>query len=166
MALTLIATPAATNANTYCTLAEAETYFEARLNITEWTAASDANKNIALTMATRLLDERMQWSGSAYTETQALSFPRYSVYDSNGIVFDETTIPQWLINATAEFAFHLLKSDRTAEAGTKGIRYMRVDKIAMSLDKTDRSGVIPTTVWEMVRYYGTKIGAAKQLVRC
>ena len=48
MTITIIATPGASNANSYVTLANAETFFESRLHKTDWTDATDANKNIAL----------------------------------------------------------------------------------------------------------------------
>ena len=48
MALTIIATAKATNANSYVTLAEADAYLEGRLAVTNWDAASDDSKNRAL----------------------------------------------------------------------------------------------------------------------
>ena len=58
MALAIVATAKATNANSFVTLAEAETYMESRLAVTNWdlAATTDDMKNRALRMATDQLD--------------------------------------------------------------------------------------------------------------
>ena len=80
MAVTLDTTIGGASSNAYCTLAEAETYMEARLHKADWTAAADATKNSAIVWATRLLDEGLEWDGTVYSEEQALRWPRTGVY--------------------------------------------------------------------------------------
>ena len=76
MALVLVATPSADDANTYATLAEAETYHETRLHNDDWNSAASADKNKALAWATRLLDDLIDWFGSKTDVYQPLLFPR------------------------------------------------------------------------------------------
>ena len=101
MAVTLTYTPGGASDNSYVTLAEAEAHFANRLNSSvngDWTndaagvARTDDVKKAALITATLRIDEEM-FLGYKVTTTQALKWPRYNVYDEDGIVFDSTTIP-------------------------------------------------------------------------
>jgi len=166
MALTLIATAGAVDANTYSTLAEANTYFESRLNATVWAGETDPNKNIALAMATRLFDQGIDWNGLKAASTQALGYPRIGVTDPEGYLVDESSIPDFLKEATAEFAMWLLSSDRTVEDGMKGMRRMKLGNLDLTADKYDRKSVMPDFVYQMVREYGVKKrGPARRLQR-
>src|SRR5688500_3618315 len=101
MALTLIATPGAANANSYCTIAEANAYHEAHLYAEAWTEGDDEKRIPALIWATRLLDEQMQWRGYPSTLEQALRWPRSWVPDRDGQVFiDNAIVPTFLKHAT------------------------------------------------------------------
>ncbi len=154
MAITLIATPGASNANTYTTLADAETYFESRLHKTDWTDATDANKNIALVWATRLLDDYIIWDGMVASSTQALMWPRTLVYDTEGYPVNSGTIPSFLAEATAEFGMFLLADDVSIEKGEKGFKRLTLPGLDIYTDKRDRKGVVPQSVYAMIRDYG------------
>jgi hypothetical protein len=169
MSVTIVATAGAVDANSYCTLAEAETYFESRLHKDDWTSASDDTKNAALVWATQLLDDLVDWVGGKYTESQALRWPRWAVYDQDGYVVSWTSIPQFLKDATAELAMHLINNDIVTDDGTKGFSELRADTIMMKIDKYDRKSIIPRSVWVLLKDYGNISGYKKrfcQLVRC
>ena len=166
MAITLIATAGATNANTYPTLAEAETYFESRIAIAAWAAATDPNKNISLSMATRLIDQQVLFRGWMYDSDQSLQWPRRGVMGRTGNYLTDNTIPQFLKDATSEYAALLLTEDRTIESGTKGYDRISVaDAIYVRFDKYDRKKVMPPSVWSFLKFYGSRIGAHRRLVR-
>ena len=171
MALVLKATPGASDSNTYCTLAEAETYFETRYHKSAWTAAIDANKNICLVWATRLLDEIIKWKGLEAVEESALRWPRWGVWDPDGNEIDSTDIPNWLKIATAEFAFHLRGSDRTIETNRDltGFKSVQVDVIKLEMMPGSAANsakpVLPPSVWSIVKFYGSIYGKSKTLVR-
>jgi hypothetical protein len=78
MALTLIKEDGTgrTDANSYATAAEADSYFEAHLYASAWTAATAATKAAALVMATRLVDSQYQFYGYRAHDTQSLQWPR------------------------------------------------------------------------------------------
>lgn len=157
MALTLIETAAASNANTYVTLAEAETIMETVFHKDAWTAATDANKKIVLVEATRLLDAHYEWNGIKYTDAQSLRWPRYSVYDPDGDDLDYDSIPSFLKTATALLALSILSEDVTAEPDTAGFKELKVGPLELVVDKIDRSRVIPDTVHQLVKFYGRNI---------
>lgn len=135
MALTIVATAGSATANSYITLAEAETYMEARNNISLWTAASDATKNIALVEAQRELTT-MSWQGLRTDTVQSLAWPRQNVTnpdDPNRDVFDSDEVPQRVKDAQSEWALEFIKGGSTdiSEFDTsKEIVEERVDVIA------------------------------------
>jgi hypothetical protein len=81
----------------------------------------EETKNVALIMATRVLDSMYIWAGYASSATQALQWPRSGVLDARrvqNVAVD--VIPQELKNATAELARLLIASDTTVQSGTAG----------------------------------------------
>jgi len=61
--------------NSYASVDEADYYFEDRMSVSAWTAASSADKAKAIVSATRTIDKE-NFVGRATSSTQALSFPR------------------------------------------------------------------------------------------
>ena len=151
---TLVATAGATNANSYCTVAQADAYHDTHLYATTWTDADDDQKTIGLIWATRLLDQHIAWSGNKYTAAQALRWPRSGVYDPDGYVFPVDEIPTFLKNATAELARHLIKEDRTADRGY-GLSSLTADVITLNFDTQDEKPTLPEAVMAFIRDYGT-----------
>ena len=115
MALTITATAGSATANSFSTLAEAETYMEGRGNKALWTAASDGDKNIALVEATRDIDA-MAFSGYRSDSTQSLDWPREWAVDPddpNQDYFDNDVVPTRVKNAACELAFQYIKAGTT-----------------------------------------------------
>lgn len=152
--MALDATAGGVSSDSYITVADADTYHDTNLNVTDWTGATTADKERALKMATRLFDERIDWVGLKANSTQALRWPRSSVVDPDGYSVDSSIIPSAIANATAEFAKRLLSSDTTGNDDTKGIRYLQADKIKLSFDRSDKADVLPDIVSEMLRGWG------------
>ena len=97
----------------YVTVAAATTYFSTRLYVTEWTAASSAEKEATLYMAERLI-ESVPWRGQPYDfdeDDQPIQWPR--VIDGVAVDYDETeneaVIPDEITEAIYEEALALLK---------------------------------------------------------
>lgn len=151
---TIIATVGAVDANCYCTVAEADTYHDNMLYGTAWTDEDDDDKKIqALIWATRLLDEQVDWDGDKASTTQVLRWPRYNVYDRDGYVFSNTIIPQWLKNATAEFARHLLLKDRlqTMDDNVAGLTSVTAGPVSVDFDSMDRIELFPPSVLSIIK---------------
>ena len=155
MAVTIIAIAGSSQANSYCTLAEAELYIETSLYTTDWDYAESYKKNQALVMATRLLDEHIDWKGQQKDDEQSLRWPRSNVYTQDHIEVDDETIPQFLINATAELAKYLLKEDRTAESELSQFKRMKADVLELEIDSSGTPLVLPESVQAIVLNYGT-----------
>jgi hypothetical protein len=152
MALTLIATVGAANANSYTTVEEADAYHEAHLYASTWTSASTEPKTAALVWATRLLDEACDWNGTKATNEQALRWPRGGVYDADGVPFDTDEIPLTLKYATAEFARLLLASDRfqLRDDAKGGLQSVSAGPVSVTFNAVDRISLVPESVWSLL----------------
>ena len=117
MAATIIATIKSETANSYVTLAEANTYFETVPSSTNWDNKSDDNKNRALISATRWIDT-LVFYGDRCDDDQALKFPRTN-YQVDGVELACTTIPNGIKYAQYELA-RALANDTDAITGTTG----------------------------------------------
>jgi flagellar biosynthesis regulator FlaF len=103
----LVATPSATTANTYVTMAEATAYFDARLFADAWTGADVGTRTLALLAATARVDEE-EFHGVRTVNTQRLKWPRLDVEDEDGLDVPANTIPRVIRDATCEVALWLL----------------------------------------------------------
>jgi hypothetical protein len=145
MAVTITATVGSASANSYATLAEAETYMEARLNGTLWDASTDDNKNRALVEAARELDP-LGWDGYRVDDTQAMSWPRSWVVnpdDPNRDYYGSTTVPQRVKDAQCELAFQFIKSGVTDVAAQDPYDYITEKKIDVLVTKYAPPGSRP-----------------------
>jgi hypothetical protein len=160
MPLTLIATAGAANANSYTTVEEADAYHDAHLYASTWTNATTEQKTAALVWATRLLDEQCEWDGTKATNEQALRWPRGGAYDADGVPFDVDEIPQSLKYATAEFARHLLASDRfqVRDDARGGLHSVSAGPVSLTFNMVDRIGLLPESVCSLVAPYMTGTG--------
>jgi hypothetical protein len=99
--------------NSYATVDEAEIYFLDRLDVVAWTSAPIEQRSQALVTATSMLDE-LQWVGTAISDSQSLAFPRSGQYFDPRLgttVYLDNNVPNRVINATYEQAYHLLNND-------------------------------------------------------
>lgn len=125
MAINLYSSIGTPTANSYVSLASANSYFSARENAEPWndisnatsnaTAADDKKKRL-LTQATRELDKTYRYYGSkannglrGSSDYQNLEFPRYNDVDVDGneIIIDDvktSTYEQalWILNRTSQ----------------------------------------------------------------
>ncbi len=111
------ATLGGTSANSYVTLAAANTYFETVPDSSTWVNKTDDQKNRALISATRWIDA-LSFYGDRCTETQALKWPR-DEYKVDGLELSCSTIPGGIQIATFELA-RALANDPAAITGTTG----------------------------------------------
>ncbi|KKL57286.1 hypothetical protein LCGC14_2236940 [marine sediment metagenome] len=145
MAVAIVATAGSATANSYITLAEAETYMEGRSNISLWTAATDPTKNIALVESQRWLTN-LGWLGLRADTVQALAWPRQDVTDPddpNRDVFDSDEVPQRIKDAQSELALEFIKAgttDISAFDSSVEIVEERVDVIATKYDRNRPTG--------------------------
>ena len=117
MAATIHATLKSENANSYVTLAEANTYFETVPDSTTWDNKSDDQKNRSLIAATRWIDSFV-FFGDRCDHGQALKFPRNN-YQVDDVELACSAIPNNIKYAQYELA-RALANDTDAMTGNVG----------------------------------------------
>jgi len=143
MALIIDASPigTATN-NSYVTLAEADTYFESRLNTTIWDGSDDATKNISLVQATRRIGYEEYYGDREFPDVpQALDFPRINLGTFDGINLD-SIIPNQVKEATYELAIYMLTVDMSqpsVDTSTKSEVKIGSLAVKYNIDKGDNT---------------------------
>src|SRR3954470_9123831 len=170
------------DANTYASVADGDAYHDAHLYATSWTAATTPNKEAALAMATRLIDEEFQFFGYRVSSAQALQWPRARCPDPDalrsaitlpslvapGPYVASNKVPVRVVQATCEMARELLIADRTGPPAGEGIWMQRnADLSEISYNKKDRRPIITCVAQNLLCKYGTllKKAAVVRLVR-
>jgi len=170
MALVIVATPGAADANSYATEAELTSWIEQRLNNSAAVlAATSDTKKKALINATRSLDQLVDWEGDPAEPTvQALQFPRINLEDDKGNELDSASIPERLVNATCELACNFIDGDRLGEVSTSGIDYLKAGPVELEFSKTNAPArkVFTDTVFQMVALWGEKQFEGNAFIEC
>jgi len=145
-----------TDANAYASVADADAYHAGHLYADTWTKASQQDREKALIMVTRLLDENVEWAGSKEDSENALQWPRIGAYDRGGWLVGSDEIPTDLKRATAEFARLMLVEDRTAfdQPDAAGFRRVRAGSLEFEVNHADRKQLIPSRIVAMIAPFG------------
>ena len=145
------------NTNSYVTVADADTYFETRIDSANWVTADDEIKEQALVTATQLVDDHA-WIGSAVSSSQALAWPR-----SNAIYYDdrlgqqitiaENEIPNRVKVAVYEQALHLVNNEDLLAGTTQTFESISVGSISLSDSNSDvtRTSIKPSVAMKPIR---------------
>ena len=184
MALTLVKEDGTglAGANAYANAADGDAYHDGHLYASVWTAASTAQKEAALVMATRVMDACCQFCGWRRSNAQALQWPRagavdpdrrdvqFSVLDSRlGPYFEDDKVPKVIQDAACEQARELLTADRTGAPAGEGVKQLNlVGSLGVIFDARDRPPMLSHLVQTMLAKVGSLVresnGTAK-LVR-
>jgi hypothetical protein len=154
MAVVIVATPGAANANSYVTLAEATAIIDGFVedaDVQHWGSGNTDSRNRALFTATQRLD-RERFLGARATDTQALQWPRTGVRKPDTYIntyavgfpfrittdyFTDTEIPTQIQYAQVVLAVFL--HNNTDALGLSGLEDYKNVKIG-SLDVTPNVG--------------------------
>lgn len=125
-----------TGAESYCTVAFANTYLANR-GYTAWDALDDTDaKEPALRKATdyMLAMFKGRWQGEIVDEDQALDWPRYDVV-VDGYKVDYTIVPTAVQRACAELAYRASTADLSPDL-SQGVLSETVGQISVTYDKS------------------------------
>lgn len=113
MSLTVEAGSGLSNADSYISVADADSYHALHGDPSTWSASSTANKEAALRLATQYLDNRygLRWHGRRINSSMSLDWPRYYVVDRDGWTVAATTVPAGVASATAYVALKIREGD-------------------------------------------------------
>lgn len=102
-----------TNADSYISLADANSYVADHGNPSSWSAATDDEKEEALRLGTQYIDLKYgnRFLGVRGSRDQALNWPRSAVIDIEGYSYDSDEIPVCLKQVVVEAALRHLADD-------------------------------------------------------
>jgi len=161
----------------YVARADADTYFATSFNNAAWTALSDAQKSLALQIATRNL-ETLQWYGKKCVTDQPLQWPREVAASGSTDATVCTTVPNQLVEATCELALKLHNNQSVfidgPDSGTTGtyVSKQKLGELEVEYDEFDGAKSVTTGPkiivlfpWlkELLRSYA-KVGSASLLL--
>ena len=153
MAITIVATAGAANANSYLTLTDAQSLIDGLVeddDVTAWATATTDQKNRALYTSAQRID-RERFLGARATDTQALQWPRTGVRKPDTYIntysvgfpfrittdyFTDTEIPDQIKKAQAVLAAYL--NNNKDGLGLSGLEDYKNIKVG-SLDATPNS---------------------------
>ena len=154
MAATITATLSSASANSYVTLAEANTYFETVPDSSTWTNKTDDQKNRALIAATRWIDTFVFY-GDRCDNGQALKFPRNN-YKVDDVELACTSIPSNIKYAQYELA-RALANDTSAITGTTGkdgnLKKLLLVILELNIILKVKELVLLIILWTFIRGY-------------
>lgn len=148
--MALIATPGGSTSNSYLTLDRADEIAAQHPFAAPWIAiVVTATKEALLIHATRLINYRVCYLGSAVTATQALKFPRLGLLTSTGYALSTTIIPVELELATFELALALIASNVALQssAAVEGLIKLKAGPVELGF----KSGIEFQTIPEHVK---------------
>lgn len=153
---TVVATPGASNANSYLTRAEGDTLADARLRVAAWSDAADADQDRALIQATARLDLQ-KFAGYKTSSSQALKWPRIDTFDEDGEEYTTSGIPTFLKVACFETALWLLNenvagSDPFQPTGLEPFNRTAVGPLSVDVDKGYSPGQLPANVLRLLSH--------------
>jgi hypothetical protein len=129
-----------TNASSYISIADANTYF-AQLDNASWAALTDTQKEAALRKAAQhlWLVYWQRWKGTRTLVTQGLDWPRKDVAMSVGgvdYILDDNTVPQAIIEAQLELAAQTLVSELlVTDPGGRRVKRQKVDVLEIEYEE-------------------------------
>jgi len=145
------------NTNSYVTIADADTYFETRIDSAEWETADDETKEQALVTATQLIDER-HWIGAAVSSSQALAWPRKNAiyYDprmGQQITVANDEVPSQVKIAVYEQALHLVQNEDLLAQKIQTFESISVGSISLSDSNNDvtKTSITPSIIIRPLR---------------
>ena len=99
------------DANAYCTQAEADQYHENFGSPTAWSGAAQPDKEAAIREATQYMDLWYNWNFYKTNSEQALEWPRAYAEDKDGFAIGSNVIPNKIKNACAYLALQKINGD-------------------------------------------------------
>lgn len=172
-------------ANSYISLADANTFFDTHPQASGWQAQTDDAKTRLLITATRVIDASFNFIGFKTNALQALQWPRILAKDRNQYAgpfrrtaatlnsegyFADDVIPEQLKAAQCELArFLLVDATRLDDAPGTGIREFELTgTLKVAFAAGDLRKIIPEIVSNLLKDLGEVIGgssAVKKLTR-
>ena len=161
---TVIATPGASDANSYVTVAEADAYFADSYGRGKWATSAQADREALVISASRSLDQYINWSGQRATSTQSMEWPRKGTFDRAGNLIPDTIIPSQVKYATYELAYYMLDTGGALSFSDQTVDMVKLGSIEVEFTPHSTDVGIPSFIEEMLANLGTGVVAGANTV--
>lgn len=141
-----------TGATSYVSVAEAEDYFAIDPNAADILAA---DLEQYLPWASRIIDQKTQWTGSKAVATSGLRWPRSGVYDKDDIRIESNVVPKAVKDATCEVARFLLTYNPASGTGVENLKRIAVDVVEIEYQDGIGQEDWPSIIAEILAPLGT-----------
>jgi hypothetical protein len=134
-----------TEANSYVSVAWADSYFASSMDRDDWDFLDLEDKQAALIQATSIIDDFWEFNGVVLRYTQALQLPRYGMPDRSGrSLIRSNEIPMAARQATAELALFLRRQrdsgvTEVASASDGDVSKVEIGPIAVTMAASSSS---------------------------
>lgn len=156
----IVATSGSASANSYITLADALTYFDARPYSDDFRAESEENIQRFLIQAAKQM-QNLSWLGERATTTQALAWPRIDCPNPDDVSncwgrklpFPSTVIPQRVKEAQCELAEAIRIAGDSAFSGVAvgDVQSFRLGDLSISRSAEYQTQGLPPRAAELLR---------------
>ncbi len=158
-----------TGATSYASIADADTYATTYLaDTTDWDAADDDEKALALNVASRYLDRKYgrQYKGSQrLLSTQGLLWPRLGAFTPDGADLGNDEVPTLLEQSTVEVANYSIENGTvypdTGNTGQLSAEKVKIDVLEIEKHylggsmKPETATLVDDLMWELLDNNGT-----------
>jgi len=143
------------DANSYASVAEADAYFLIDSNFAApWDAYTDAEKEALLGWSTRILDQRVDWSGSKYDTESALRWPRINTYDADNVRVPYTVVPTAVKHALFELVKYSVTTDPTTTQEVTSISKLVADVVEIEYQPNTSQTTFPPIINQILGKLG------------
>lgn len=157
------------DATSYVTVAEADDYLaivpESWFEATAWSTLDNTEKEKALALGARLLDQKTKWRGSKAVEDSALRWPRVGAYDRDGIGVGSNVIPVQVKEAAIEMAKFLLSSNLTEGQNVDYLKSIEVDVISLTYQDETGQSTLPSIINDILMGLGAVVTGGSRFIR-
>lgn len=149
------------DAESYISVADADTYHTAYGNPSAWSGASTPTKETALRTGAQYLDAVyvLRWVGFRANDAQALDWPRAGAEDSDGYAIDSDVVPESVRRANAIAALKHINGDTLlpdlTQSGTVASESKRAGPVEKSV--TYVGGKSPYKTYSLVDFLLTPV---------
>lgn len=164
----LISTPGAADANSYCSVEQANDYIASNYLSTDplrikWNNVQETDKPVLLMKATAFLDSIVRWHFARETNTQALAFPAKDVpVMGSWATGDEVdhkvpagTIPAAIVQGQVEVALGFLGGSVNS-GSSRTLDSLKVGSVSLDFNQdSNPSKLFPTSVELALRRFGS-----------
>lgn len=143
------------NANSYVTVAFAESYFTVDPEFyPTWVLLAQSVQEQYLMWATRILDQKVIWNGTRTDTTSSLRWPRTGVYDRDGTLVADDEIPLQLKQCVCELLKYIQTNDPTTSQSVDYLKRLMVDVIEIEYQDGAAQVATPPILNQLLRGLG------------